>query len=121
MNPGTIGLIGGVCGTVIGIIGGIIGSCFSIKNTTTPAERSLMVKCVVAVWAAVVGLIGVPLALSIAGIIPRWAYWAFFASFFVVMGPAVYWVNRRQAELRKEARPTTQKGASCEGADNLRQ
>ena len=121
MNPGTIGLIGGVGGTVIGIMGGVIGSYFSIKNTTTPAERSLMVRFVIALWTAVVVLIGVPLALSIAGIIPRWTYWACFALFFVVLGPAIWWVNRRQAERPKEARPTTQEGAGCEGADNLRQ
>jgi len=102
MTPGTIGLIGGIAGSVIGIGGGIVGTYFSIKNTNTPAERRFVVQVAVATWAALILLLGLPLALSLAHIIPQRAYWITFCLFFVLLGPGICWMNRRQSELRKQ-------------------
>jgi len=101
MEPGAIGLIGGIGGSVIGLMGGAAGRYFSIRNTKTPAERAFMVKVSVAAWLGLCILVILPLALSMSGIIPRWAYWACFALCFVLLGPGIRWANKRQAELRK--------------------
>jgi len=100
MAPGTIGLIGGIAGSVIGLAGGIVGTYFSIKNTKTPAERRFVVQVAVATWAALILLLGLPLALSLAHVIPQWAYWITFGLFFVLLGPGINWMNKRQRELR---------------------
>jgi hypothetical protein len=36
MDPGTVGLIGGIAGGVVGVFGGAVGIYFSIKNTGGP-------------------------------------------------------------------------------------
>jgi Ca2+/Na+ antiporter len=101
VEPQAIGIIGGVVGTAVGIAGGVIGVRASVRNTETAAERRFMVRSSAMLVLAMVLLIGVPLALSLAGVLPRWAYWAAFALFFVFLGPAIAYVNRRQAELRR--------------------
>ena len=44
MNPGFIGLIGGIVGGIIGVAGGLLGTYFSIKNTNGPRERAFVIK-----------------------------------------------------------------------------
>jgi len=97
MHPG---LIGGIAGSAIGIGGGIVGTYFSIKNTKTPAERRFVVQVAIATWAALILLLGLPLALSLAHVIPQWAYWITFCLFFVLLGPGINWMNKRQRKLR---------------------
>jgi hypothetical protein len=40
MDPGTVGLIGGIVGTVLGVLGGAIGTDFVVRNTAGPRERA---------------------------------------------------------------------------------
>jgi len=102
MSPETIGWIGGLGGGAIGLLGGALGTYFSIKNTKTSAERSFVIKISIAIWAAVIVLVFLPLALAIAHLIPQWVCWACVAVFFVLLLPIILWGNRRQAELRKQ-------------------
>jgi len=101
MDPRTIALIGGIGGAVIGLLGGLLGTYFGIKYTKTPAERSFMIKASIAMWAGIIVLVGIPLALALAQLIPQWVYWICFIVFFVLLGPAIYYSNKRQSELRK--------------------
>jgi len=105
MEPQTIGLIGGIAGTAIGIAGAVVGVRGSLRNTQTPPERRFMVRSSVLLVAVMALLIGVPLLLSLMGVLPRWAYWTAFALFFVLLGPAIARINRRQAELRRHTPP----------------
>ncbi len=50
MNPGLIGLIGGIVGGIIGVAGGLLGTYFSIKNTNGPRERAFVIKVSIVVW-----------------------------------------------------------------------
>ena len=50
MNPGLIGLIGGIVGGIIGVAGGLLGTYFSIKNTNGPRERAFVIKASIACW-----------------------------------------------------------------------
>jgi Ca2+/Na+ antiporter len=102
MDSGTIGLIGGIVGSVIGILGGIIGTYFSVKITKTAAERRFVAKCALAVWVVGTVLIGLPLALWLVGAIPQWLYWVTFALFYVLLVPTIFWTNKHQVALRKE-------------------
>ncbi len=45
------GMAGGLAGGVIGVMGGAIGTYFSIRNTSRPRERSLMLRLSALVWA----------------------------------------------------------------------
>ncbi|MEX0990969.1 MAG: hypothetical protein WD004_01675 [Actinomycetota bacterium] len=100
MDPGTVGLIGGFIGATFGIAGGIYGSVRSLRATTTPEERRFVIRVTVGAWVAIVGLIAIPLALWLTGVVPAWVYWACFILFFALLGPAILWSNRRQAQLR---------------------
>lgn len=102
MDPGTIGLIGGIVGSAIGVLGGIIGTYFSIKNTRTSAERRFVVKCAIGMWVSGILLIVLPLALSLIGVIPKWFYLVTDALFFILLVPTILWVNKHLVTLRKE-------------------
>ena len=50
MNPGLIGLIGGIVGGIVGVAGGLLGTYFSIKNTKGPRERAFVIKASIVSW-----------------------------------------------------------------------
>ena len=100
MDPGTIGLIGGLAGSAIGIAGGIYGTRRSLRMTKTPAERKFVARLAAWIWIALIAFIAIPLALAMFDVIPMWGYWIAFAAFFAVMGPVAARANRRQMELR---------------------
>jgi len=102
MDPGTIGLIGGIVGSAIGVFGAFIGTYFSIKNRRTSAERRFVVKCALGMWVSEILLIVLPLALSLIGVIPQWFYSVTYASFFILLVPTIHWANKHQVALRKE-------------------
>jgi Ca2+/Na+ antiporter len=97
-----MGLIGATVGTVIGLLGAAIGIYFGIKGTKMPAERSFAIKYVIGGCVAWILLIGLPLVLSLIGIIPSGLSWATLTLFFILLVPAIFWGNRRQAALRGE-------------------
>lgn len=105
MNPGTIGLIGGIAGSVIGVLGGLFGTYRSVRNTTSPAERSFVIKAAIIMWALLLGLVGLPLVLSLTGIFPRWGYWPPFVLFFILLGPFIR--KRTSARRRFESSMAT--------------
>lgn len=45
------GMAGGIAGGVIGTMGGVVGTYFSIRNTTKPRERALMLRLAALGWA----------------------------------------------------------------------
>ena len=97
-----VGLIGAIGGSTIGLLGAAFGTYCGIKSTKTPAECRFAVRCAIAIWIAGSLLIGLPLLLSLIDIIPVWSYWMAFALFFILLGPAIFWMNKRQATLRGE-------------------
>jgi Ca2+/Na+ antiporter len=99
VDPGTIGLVGGIVGSVIGVLGGFIGTYFSIKNTKTAAERRFAVKCALGAWVACALLIGLPLVLWLMRVIPQWLYWVAYALFYVFLIPTIIWTEKRRAAL----------------------
>lgn len=101
MNPASIGLIGGIVGSVIGLMGGIFGTYVSIKNTKTPAEKSFMIKMSLFAWFSMIFLMGLPLVLSFMGVIPKWSPFVGLSIFWCIMTPVIIWSNKKQMELRQ--------------------
>jgi len=97
-SPGLVALI--VVGPLIGLAGGIYGTYSSISRAKSQAERQLMVRFAFGCWLAVVLLLGLPLGLVLAGIVPEWVRWPPFFIFFGLLGPTAKWVGRRQETLR---------------------
>ncbi len=95
MNPGMMGVIGG-------LMGAVLGTYFSIKNTKTPAERRFMVKVSIGGWVMLFLLLGLLLPLSIVGVIPQWIVWLAFGLVLILVVPMALWVNKQQAKLREE-------------------
>lgn len=102
MNPGSIGLIGGIVGSVIGLVGGIYGTYVSVKNTRTAAEKSFMIKMSLFTWLSMIFLMGLPLILSLMGIIPKWAPFVGLSIFWCILTPVIIWGNKKQAELQQD-------------------
>lgn len=44
------GMAGGIAGSVIGVMGGVIGTYCSIRNSTRPRERALMIRLAALGW-----------------------------------------------------------------------
>ncbi|MFO0958395.1 MAG: hypothetical protein U0800_13350 [Isosphaeraceae bacterium] len=90
----TVLVLGIACG-VVGILGGLVGCYFSIRNTGGVRERAFMVKVSLAMVAVVSGCLALGWALrpgySFVGLLP-----------LLVLGPAIAWVNRNQARIRRE-------------------
>jgi hypothetical protein len=59
MDPGTIGVIGGIGGRVIGLLGGAVGTYFSIKNTVGCRGRAFMVRMAAVTWVTVAAFLAV--------------------------------------------------------------
>lgn len=90
------GLIGGVLGGVIGLAGGIIGTCFSIKNTKGPKERSFMIKASAVYW--VFGLLFVTLLL----ILPSPYKWFLWLPYSVFLPSSIVILNKKLNRIIQE-------------------
>ena len=91
MDSGTTGAL---IGSTIGIIGGLVGTVCAIANTKTVEERSFVMKCTLILWIVVMaficGLVFVPKLYTHY----LWMPWA------LVMSFGIRWMNRRSHELR---------------------
>jgi Ca2+/Na+ antiporter len=98
---GVAGLVGGIVGSVIGIMGGVIGTYCSIRNTTRPRERALMIRMSLYTWLWVGGwLVLAGLAMFL---LPRpWSGLTAGVSLPILlpMIPFIPFVNRKLAEAR---------------------
>lgn len=101
MDGRTIGIIGGIIGSVFGLMGGVIGTYVSTRNTRTPAERSFVIKCGIGIWAAVL-LVALLNILAMVRVIPDWLGLGFLILFFILLTPAIMWINKRQYTLRQK-------------------
>jgi hypothetical protein len=96
MDPGTIGLIGGIGGGAIGVMGGVMGTYFSVKNTAGPRERAFVIRAAVLCWTFVVAF----LAALWWTPMPYQALW--WGLYGISLPLAIRAWNRRQAEIRRE-------------------
>ncbi len=103
MDGSTIGWIGGIAGAVVGLAGGVVGTWASVTNARTPEERRFAVRSAVVLWLAV-GILGLMLALMLAGVVPDWAYWVVMGVFFTALGPGMALMNRRGRRLDAQTR-----------------
>jgi RNA polymerase sigma factor (sigma-70 family) len=94
------GLSGTILGPILGLLGGILGAWCSVKNTHSPRERRFMIRMTIFVWLLLFALIGVPLTLALAGLIPKWVYWSCFAVFFTLLLPLIIWGNAHQRRIQ---------------------
>lgn len=94
------GLSGAILGPIVGLLGGILGAWCSIKNTNSPRERRFMIRWSIFFWLLLFVLGGLPLALALAGLVPKWTCWLCCGAFFVLLGPIILWSNARQREIR---------------------
>lgn len=90
-------MIGGIIGGIIGILGGLAGTYCSVRNTKTPAERRFVIRMAVMCWAGITLFL---LALFLLPVSIRWVLWTVYPLFLI---PWIIYMNRRQAELRREA------------------
>jgi len=90
------GLWGGIIGTAIGLMGGVIGTYFSIRNTSGPRERKLMVTTAVAMWLAV------GLFLFLLLVLPSPYKWLLWAPYGILLPIGIVTVNKKQAKIRSE-------------------
>jgi FtsH-binding integral membrane protein len=102
MDGATMGLIGGIAGTVIGIAGAVFGCWRSYRNAENVAQRAFLRR--VYLWTALGGTVFVTLIWATSlGLLPRWVYWVTMAAVFVPLGFWIRWMNRRLAELSTAA------------------
>ena len=107
MTSETMGIIGGIGGSLIGLLGGVVGTYFSIRNAKGPEEKRLMIRASIVVWALLLFLIILPLGLAVAGVFPRWGFWPPAMVFFILIGPLIKEINKRQMAIRAAGHPNT--------------
>jgi uncharacterized membrane protein YfcA len=96
MDPGTVGLIGGIAGGVVGVFGGAVGTYFSIKNTGGPRERALMVRMAALTWVAVTAF------LAALWLTPQLYQPLLWLPYLLLLTFGIRFGNRRQEQIRRE-------------------
>ena len=99
MDGGQIGLVGGLIGGLIGVLGGAVGTYFSIRNTSSPRERTFMIRASAVAWLFVTAFLAGLLLL------PPPYNWIVWIPYVVALPIAIVWLNRRQAKIRSEEQP----------------
>jgi uncharacterized membrane protein YfcA len=96
MDPGTVGLIGGIAGGVVGVFGGAVGTYFSIKNTRGRRERAFVVRMATFTWVAVTAFLA---ALWMTPQVYQPLLWL---PYLLLLPLGIRFMNRRQQEIRRE-------------------
>lgn len=96
------GFSGAVLGPILGLLGGVLGSWCSIKNTNSPRERRFMIRMTVLLWLLLFALVGLPLTMVVAEMVPPWICWSCLGMFFVLLLPLIFWGNARQRRIQSE-------------------
>jgi uncharacterized membrane protein YfcA len=96
MDPGTVGLIGGIAGSVVGVLGGAVGTYFSIKNTSGPRERAFMVRMAALTWVVVTAFLA---ALWLTPHVYPPLLWLPYLLFLPL---GIRFMNRRQQKIRRD-------------------
>jgi hypothetical protein len=100
----TWGLVGGVVGTILGCLGGYLGARASYRSAVNEAQRRFY-RRIFAWLAPLVILFLAVVWLAAAGILPYWVYIAVMIAWLAPLLPAVFWTNRRLAQLAAEPDP----------------
>jgi hypothetical protein len=106
MDGSTWGLVGGVAGMLLGCLGGYLGARASYKAAVNEAQRRFYRR--VFVWLVPLVILFLAVVwLAAAGVLSYWVYIAAMIAWFAPLGPAIFWTNRRLAELAGEPDPTS--------------
>lgn len=90
------GLVGGLVGGAIGVAGGAFGTWASIRNTSGPRERTLIVRAALVTWILVAAMLAGLLLLP-----PPWSA-AVWIPYGIALPLGIRWINRRQREIRAD-------------------
>ena len=105
MDPETLGLIGGIAGSVIGALGGVFGTYMSIKNTSGPRERAFVIRASIGCWLLVIIFL---IAMILLPNPQRHWLWIPYA---IILPLGIIAWNRRQSQIRQEESGTGLDGA----------
>jgi phosphotransferase system glucose/maltose/N-acetylglucosamine-specific IIC component len=97
-----VGTVGGIVGGLIGLAGGAVGTYASIKNTSGPRERQLMVRASIAAW------VGIMLFLAFVFVLPSPYRWLIWIPYGVALPLVIVSLNRKQQAIRSEEQRTRQ-------------
>jgi zinc protease len=82
---------GTILGPILGLPGGIFGAWWSSKFNGSPRERRFMIRLAIIWWLLFFALIGLPLILALAGLIPMWALGSCLAAFILLLLALILW------------------------------
>jgi hypothetical protein len=95
MSSESLGILGGIVGSVVGLLGGVLGTYFSLRNVRGPRELAFVRKAAAAMWifllAFLAGLMLTP---------PDFRIWLW-VPYVAVLPFAVRGWNRRQLAIRQ--------------------
>jgi RNA polymerase sigma factor (sigma-70 family) len=95
-------IAGAILGPILGLLGGLLGTWADIRRTRSPRERRFVIWISILVWLLGLGLIMLPLALLVAGVISNSAYLICFAIFFALLLPLSSLADAHQRRIQKE-------------------
>ena len=87
MTQVTLGIAGGILGTVLSLSATLAGAHFTLKNADNAAEKSFIIKTTAIIWLSFVITMILPLSLSMAKLIPSWIPYASICLFWVIVIP----------------------------------
>lgn len=96
MDGPTVGLIGGIAGSVIGVLGGAVGTYFSVRNTRGPLERAFLIRCAVVAW------IAITIFLALMFLLPSPHRHYLWIPYAILLPVAIRYGNHRQREIFRQ-------------------
>jgi RNA polymerase sigma factor (sigma-70 family) len=96
------GLSGAILCPILGLLGGLLGAWCGIRNTKSPRERRFMIWVTIFTELLIFAVLGLPLTLALAGLVPPWVCWLCAVVFLVILWPLIFWSNAHQRRIQIE-------------------
>jgi len=100
------GLISVILGPILALAGGICGAWFSFKRPDSPRQRRFRVRLFITWWLLFFALLGLPLTLFYAGLIPAWVLGSCLAVYVILLLAWIVWAKVGERRIQIEE-PTT--------------
>jgi RNA polymerase sigma factor (sigma-70 family) len=96
------GLTGVILGPILALSGGVFGAWLSFKNPDSSRQRRFRVRLFITWWLLFFALLGLPLMLFHAGLIPMWALGLCLAVYSILLLALILWTKAGQRRIQIE-------------------
>ncbi len=99
------GLTGAILAPILGLPAAIFGAWFSFKRPDSPGQRRFRIRLFIIWWLLLLAVLGLPLTLFYAGLVPVWALGLCLVVYAVLLSALIVWAKVGRRRMRLEECP----------------